>query len=42
MNKYPILDEIFIDTLILMIEKKANEEGGVNIDDNYNIKLFLN
>lgn len=35
------MDEIFIDILIYSIEKKGQEVGGLNIDDNYNIKLFL-
>lgn len=27
--------------LILFIQKKADRYGGLNIDDNYNIRLFL-
>lgn len=41
MNKYPILDEIFIDMLILFIGTKSERYGGLNVDDNYNIRLFL-
>jgi hypothetical protein len=45
MNKYPVMDEIFIDTIILFIDKHAKKQASnnqANIDDNYNISLFLN
>lgn len=41
MNKYPIMDEIFIDMLIMYIENTCKQEGSMNIDDNYNISTFL-
>lgn len=39
------MDEIFIDTIILFIDKHAKKQASnnqANIDDNYNISLFLN
>jgi hypothetical protein len=41
MNKYPIMDEIFIDMLIMFINKTATESGIFSVDDNYNIRLFI-
>lgn len=42
MNKYPIVDEIFIDMLISYIKEQCLSIGEQqSIDDNFNIKIFL-
>lgn len=41
LNKYPIIDEIFIDFMLKSMKKNGLERGTLSLDDNYNIQQFM-
>lgn len=41
LNKYPIIDEIFIDFVLKFMKKNGQQNGTLSLDDNYNIQQLM-